>query len=169
MLDGQDQGKLKLFLKRIKKNTYSNFNINLKKEIRDEFLDGDVTPNEIEQKKTVLFPKIMKKFKTRWTVCWITLFYPWHFLHKNISSRMVKALQSMYISVNSSEKLLSEEESNILYSFEAFNSVKQAHPSFSLLFFLFIIGIVQIICSGVGGLFTANDIKFFCSLCRRHR
>lgn len=75
----------------------------------------------------------------------------------------------MYISVNSSEKLLSEEESNILYSFEAFNSVKQAHPSFSLLFFLFIIGIVQIICSGVGGLFTANDIKFFCSLCRRHR
>ena len=82
----------------------------------------------------------------------------WHkLITKNVSSKLAKALKSMYAVVKSCVRY----KNNISDYMSSDIGLKQGDPSSPLMFMMFINDLGQNINTDIGDLFTLNDIKLF--------
>jgi hypothetical protein len=78
-------------------------------------------------------------------------------LQQNVSSKLVKAIQSMYSVVKTCVRF----NANLSHVFDSNIGVKQGDPSSSLLFLFFINDIMSNINSNIDGIFTINELKLY--------
>ena len=82
--------------------------------------------------------------------------YLWQkLLKENISSKLVKAIKSMYTTV----KLCVKYSNTFSQCFDSYVGLKQGDPSSPLLFMLFVNDMLQHINSNLDGIFTLDDFK----------